>query len=79
MNKSGANKAAINAINASRDVEIFVRQVKYLNNVIEQDHPIKTDPWANAQLQIVSISGCVLAGIELMHLIPTVCVFGRSV
>ena len=38
MDKSGANKAAIDAINAGRDVPIVVRQVKYLNNIVEQDH-----------------------------------------
>ena len=38
MDKSGTNKAAIDAINANRDVPIVVRQVKYLNNIVEQDH-----------------------------------------
>ena len=38
MDKSGANKAAIDAINAGRSLPILVRQVKYLNNIIEQDH-----------------------------------------
>ena len=38
VDKSGANKAAIDAINAQRDVPIVVRQVKYLNNIVEQDH-----------------------------------------
>jgi len=38
MDKSGANKAAIDAINAGRDVPILVHQVKYLNNIVEQDH-----------------------------------------
>ena len=38
MDKSGANKAAIDAINAKRDVPILVRQIKYLNNIVEQDH-----------------------------------------
>jgi putative transposase len=38
MDKSGANKAAIDAINARRAVPILVRQVKYLNNIVEQDH-----------------------------------------
>ena len=33
MDKSGANKAAIDAINAGRDVPIVVRQVKYLNDL----------------------------------------------
>jgi transposase-like protein len=48
--KSGANTAAIDAINATRDVPIVVRQVKYLHNIVEQDHrAIKRDQ-ANAQL-----------------------------
>lgn len=38
MDKSGANRAAINAINADRVIPIVVRQVKYLNNIVEQDH-----------------------------------------
>jgi len=38
MDKSGANKAAMDAINAGRDVPILVRQVKYFNNIVEQDH-----------------------------------------
>src|SRR5471032_1423250 len=37
MDKSGANKAAIDAINVGRAVPIMVRQVKYLNNIVEQD------------------------------------------
>ena len=32
MDKSGANKAAIDEINASREVLIAVHQIKYLNN-----------------------------------------------
>lgn len=38
MAKSGANTAAIDAINAGRDVPIMVRQFKYLNNIVGQDH-----------------------------------------
>ena len=38
MDKSGANKAAIDSIDAGREVPIVVRQVKYLNNIVEQDH-----------------------------------------
>src|SRR5437899_2548999 len=33
MDKSGANKAAIDEINAGREIPIVVRQVKYLNNI----------------------------------------------
>ncbi|ATQ79254.1 IS6 family transposase (plasmid) [Massilia violaceinigra] len=70
MNKSGANKAAIDAINAGRDVPIVVRQVKYLNNIVEQDYRAierVTKPMLN--FKSVRSAGTVLAGIELMHMI----------
>jgi putative transposase len=70
MDKSGANKAAIDAINAGRDLPILVRQVKYLNNIVEQDHrAIKrvTRPMLN--FKSFRSAGTVLAGIELMHMI----------
>lgn len=38
MDKSGANKAAIDEINADMNAPVVVRQVKYLNNIVEQDH-----------------------------------------
>jgi transposase-like protein len=38
MDKSGANLTALQAINAERETPIRVRQVKYLNNIVEQDH-----------------------------------------
>ena len=38
MDKSGANLAALEAINADREVSIKIRQSKYLNNLVEQDH-----------------------------------------
>ena len=70
MDKSGANKAAIDAINTCRDVPIVVRQVKYFNNIVEQDHrAIKrvTRPMLN--FKSFRSAGSVLAGIELMHMI----------
>jgi putative transposase len=70
MDKSGANKAAIDAINAGRDVPILVRQIKYLNHIVEQDHrAIKrvTRPMLN--FKSFRAAGSVLAGIELMHMI----------
>jgi putative transposase len=70
MDKSGANKAAIDAINASRAVPILVRQVKYLNNIVEQDHrAIKrvTEPMLN--FKSFRAASAVLAGIELIHMI----------
>ncbi|MGF6638537.1 transposase-like protein [Paraburkholderia sp. MM6662-R1] len=38
IDKSGANMAALQAINAERETPIKIRQTKYLNNIIEQDH-----------------------------------------
>jgi putative transposase len=70
MDKSGANKAAMDALNAGRDVPILVRQVKYLNNIVEQDHrAIKrlTRPMLN--FKSFRAASSVLAGIELMHMI----------
>jgi transposase-like protein len=36
MDKSGANKAAMDEINAGRETPIVVRQVKYLNNIVDR-------------------------------------------
>jgi putative transposase len=38
IDKSGSNVAALHAMNAKPETPITVRQVKYLNSVIEQDH-----------------------------------------
>lgn len=70
MDKSGANKAAIDEVNASREIQIVVRQVKYLNNIVEQDHrAIKrvTKPMLN--FKSFRSARNTLAGIELMHMI----------
>jgi putative transposase len=70
MDKSGANKAAIDEINASREIPFVVRQVKYLNNIVEQDHrAVKrvTKPMLN--FKSFQSAKNVLAGIELMHMI----------
>jgi putative transposase len=70
MDKSGANKAAMDAINAGRDVPILMREVKYLNTIVEQDHrAIKrvTRPMLN--FKSFRAAGFVLAGIELIHMI----------
>ena len=70
MDKSGANKAAIDEMSAGREIPIVVRQVKYINNVVEQDHrAIKrvTKPMLN--FKSFRSAKNVLAGIELMHMI----------
>src|ERR1700760_375464 len=38
VDKSGATLAALQAINAERQTPIKIRQIKYLNNIVEQDH-----------------------------------------
>jgi putative transposase len=36
IDKSGSNLAALHAINAKRETPIKVRQVKYLNNIVDR-------------------------------------------
>ena len=70
MDKSGANRAAMDEINVRGETLIIVRQVKYLNNIVEQDHrAIKrvTRPMLN--FKSFQSAKNVLAGIELMHMI----------
>jgi putative transposase len=70
MDKSGANKAAMDEINARGEKPIIVRQVKYLNNIVEQDHravKMVTKPMLN--FKSFQAAKCILAGIELMHMI----------
>ena len=70
VDKSGANKAAIDEINTGRQNPIVVRQVKYLNNILQQDYrAIKriTRPMLN--FKSFRAARNVLAGIELMHMI----------
>ena len=57
-------------INARGESQIAIRQVKYLNNIVEQDHrAIKrvTRPMLN--FKSFRAARNVLAGIELMHMI----------
>lgn len=70
MDKSGANKAAIDEINGAMAVPITVRQVKYLNNIVEQDHrAIKRVTRPMLGFKAFRAASNVLAGIELMHMI----------
>jgi len=38
IDKSGTNKAAINTYNEDNNTHVEIRQCKYLNNIVEQDH-----------------------------------------
>ncbi|MBL0011640.1 MAG: IS6 family transposase [Nitrosomonas sp.] len=70
MDKSGANKAAIDEINANREKPLVVRQVKYLNNIVEQDHrAVKRITKPMLGFRSFQSAKNILAGIELMHMI----------
>lgn len=70
MDKSGANLAALQAINAERETPIKVRQVKYLNNIVEQDHrAIKRRIRPMMGFKDFRCARIILSGIETMHTI----------
>ena len=70
MDKSGANKAAIDEINDAMAVPVTVRQVKYLNNIVEQDHrTIKRVTRPMLGFKSFRAAANLPAGIELMHII----------
>jgi putative transposase len=70
MDKSGTNEALIDSINESPAVPILMRQVKYLNNIVEQDHrAIKPVTRPILNFKSFRSAGSVLASIELMYMI----------
>ncbi|MCP2091912.1 UNVERIFIED_ORG: hypothetical protein J2Y81_008018 [Paraburkholderia sediminicola] len=70
IDKSGANLAALHAVNAERDTPIKIRQVKYLNNVVEQDHrAIKRIVRPMLGFKDFRCARVILSGIEIMHMI----------
>ena len=70
MDKSGANQATLEQLNKEREVPITIRQVKYLNNIVEQDHrAIKRITRPMLGFKSFRAARAILAGIELMHMI----------
>ena len=70
IDKSGANTAALEALIEETGAEIEIRQVKYLNNVVEQDHrAIKRIVRPMLGFKSFVSARCTLAGIEIMHMI----------
>jgi transposase-like protein len=70
MDKSGANQAALEQLNKEREVPITIRQVKYLNNIVEQDHrAIKRITRPMLGFESFRAARAILAGVELMHMI----------
>jgi putative transposase len=70
IDKSGANTAAIESHNAETEASIEIRQIKYLNNIVEQDHrAIKRLVRPMLGFKSFRSAAVTLAGIELMHMI----------
>jgi putative transposase len=69
IDKSGANTAAIESHNDEHEAGIEIRQVKYLNTIVEQDHrAIKRPVRPRLGFKSFRSAAVTLAGIELMHM-----------
>ena len=70
IDKSGANTAAIQSIREDSGIDIELRQSKYLNNLIEQDHrAIKRVVRPMLGFKTFRCARAIIAGIETMHMI----------
>jgi len=66
IDKSGANTAAVQSLVADTGLSIELRQSKYLNNLVEQDHrAIKR----RVRPAAFHTAAKIIAGIETMHMI----------
>jgi putative transposase len=70
IDKSRANGAAIEDYNRDMQTSIELRQAKYLNNIVEQDHrAIKRMTRPMLGFKSFWSAAITLAGIEIMHMI----------
>jgi len=70
IDKSGANTAAVKGLIDDSGLEIELRQSKYLNNIVEQDHrAIKRRVRPMMGFKSFWAARRILAGIETMHMI----------
>jgi putative transposase len=69
MDKSGANKSATDEINDAMDVSMLIRQMKYLNNIVEQVHcAVKRTTKPMLGFKSFHAAKSILTGIELTHM-----------
>jgi len=67
---SAANEAAIKSYNEEHGTAIVIRPVKYLNNIVEQDHrAVKRITRLILGFKSFTAAHDTLVGIELMHMI----------
>ena len=70
IDKSGSNTAAIASIQADSGLPIEMRQSKYLNNLVEQDHrAVKRITRPMLGFKTFRCVRILIAGIELMHMV----------
>ena len=70
IDKSGANTAAIKSLQADSGLPIEMRQSKYLNNLIEQDHrAVKRITRPMLGFKTFRCARILIASIEVMHMI----------
>lgn len=70
INRSGANKTAIDEIKNDMALQITIRQIKYLNNFVGQDyHESKRMTRPMLGSKSLHVAASVVAGIELVHMI----------
>ena len=71
IDKSGSNTAAITSMQADSGLPIQMRQSKYLNNLVEQDHrAVKRITRPMLGFKSFRCARILIAGIETMHMIP---------
>ena len=70
IDKSGSNKSAIKVYNKRSFTNIEIRQCKYLNNIVEQDHRfIKCRIQQGLGFKEFESARRTIAGIEIVHMI----------
>ena len=70
IDKRGANTAAINSVIADTGADVLLRQSKYLNNIVEQDHrAVKRITQPLLGFKAFRCAARIIAGIETVHMI----------
>ena len=70
IDKSGPNTEAIESVKANAGVDIELRQSKYFNNMVEQDHrAIKRITHLILSFKSFWSARIIIAGIETIHMI----------
>ena len=81
IDKSGSNKAALDSLNkeASQEQQIQIRQIKYLNNMLEQNHRfIKKRVRPLLGFKSFKSAQVTIAGIESVRMIQKGQILGQS-